>query len=237
MLTKARFLFKLRNTSWFLMPLRSTISAGSNRACSMALATYLAFPCWKSLMEALLGKGAPSNTIVGAHAGTSNYWSALFSMTVPSLEDLVWVTLACLPPLWASASLDGDFLLSSTTSFPFWSHFLFLLVGSGWRVCVEGRAGGLDWFAFSKALPLPWASINSGRLVLDLHCSTIALGIWGSSMAHLGGGKVTEVLSGSFWKLVVVENFKFFFGFRNINYFFLLSDSWLWWRGYFLGGA
>ena len=48
----ARFLFKLRNTSCFLIELRSAISVGSSRACSTMLATYPALPCWNSLIEA-----------------------------------------------------------------------------------------------------------------------------------------------------------------------------------------
>ena len=41
----ASSLFKLRNTSWFLIDLRLAISVGSSRAYSMALATYPALPC------------------------------------------------------------------------------------------------------------------------------------------------------------------------------------------------
>ena len=51
-LTMARFLFKLRNTLCFLIELRSAISVGSSRAYSTMLATYLALPCWKSLIKA-----------------------------------------------------------------------------------------------------------------------------------------------------------------------------------------
>lgn len=38
-LTKARSLFKLRKTSCFLIVLRSAMSPGSSRACSVASAT------------------------------------------------------------------------------------------------------------------------------------------------------------------------------------------------------
>ena len=64
-LTKARSLFKLRNTSCFLIDLRSAISPTSNKACSTLLATYLALPCWKSLIDASAGRAAPSNTKAG----------------------------------------------------------------------------------------------------------------------------------------------------------------------------
>lgn len=89
----------------------------------------------------MLGKGAPSSTITGVHTSTSACWLVFLSVIAPSLEDLIWMTLACLPPLSALAFLDGDLLLSSITFFPFWSHFLFLSAGLGWKVCVEGRVG------------------------------------------------------------------------------------------------
>ena len=41
-------------------------------------------------------------------------------------------------------------------------------------------------------------------------------------MAHLGGGKMTEVLGWGFYGLAMAEDFKIIFGFRNVNYFFLL---------------
>ena len=131
-LTIARSLFKLRNTSCFLIDLGTAMSVGSSKACSMTLATYPAFPCWKSLMEVSLSIGAPSNTMEGIQARTSIWWSPLLSTIAPSLEDLVYVNLACLPPLCGSASLGGRFFLSSITSFPFWSHFLFFSAGSSW---------------------------------------------------------------------------------------------------------
>ena len=92
----ARSLFRLRNTSCFLMDMRSTMSLGSNRDCFTTWAMYPALPCWKSHMEASLGRGAPSSTRGGAQAGTIACWSPLLS---PSLEDLVCMTLACLAGL------------------------------------------------------------------------------------------------------------------------------------------
>ena len=64
-LTKARSLFRLRNTSCFLIDLRLAISLGSSKACSMASATYPALPYWKSLMDASAGRVAPSSTRAG----------------------------------------------------------------------------------------------------------------------------------------------------------------------------
>ena len=62
----AKSLFKLRNTSCFFINLRSAMSVGSSRDYFIALATYPALPCWKSLIETLLGRGAPSSTRGGA---------------------------------------------------------------------------------------------------------------------------------------------------------------------------
>ena len=126
----ARSLFKLRNTSCFLIDLRLAISVGSSKDCSTTLAMYPTFPCWKSLIEASLGKGTPSSTRGGAQVRTTACWPPFLSMIAPSLEALVYMTLACLPPLWASGSLGGRFLFSFITSFPFRSHFLFLSTGS-----------------------------------------------------------------------------------------------------------
>lgn len=96
-LTIARSLFKLRNTSCFLINRRSTISVGSSKAYSTVLATYPSFPYWKSLMDKSLGKGAPSNTMEGVQAGTLVWWSPLLYTIAHSLEDLFCVTLACRP--------------------------------------------------------------------------------------------------------------------------------------------
>ena len=56
-----RSLFKLRKTSCFLNDLKLAIYSGNNRAYS----TASAFLCWKFLMEASIGKGAPSSTRAG----------------------------------------------------------------------------------------------------------------------------------------------------------------------------
>lgn len=87
--TRARALFKLRNTSYFLINLKSAMSPSSSRACSTALATYPTIPYWKSLIEALAIRGAPSSSRGGVHAGTSAWESPLMSTMAPSLEDLL----------------------------------------------------------------------------------------------------------------------------------------------------
>ena len=44
-LTKARFLFRLRKTSCFLIDFKLAMSPSSSKAYFMASATYLALPC------------------------------------------------------------------------------------------------------------------------------------------------------------------------------------------------
>ena len=65
-----RSLFKLRNTFCFFMVLKSTMSSGSNRACSTTSATYPSLPFWKSLINELAGRGDPSSTKGGFQFGT-----------------------------------------------------------------------------------------------------------------------------------------------------------------------
>ena len=113
-LTRARTLFKLRNTSYFLINLRSVMSSSSSKACSTALATYPAFLCWKSLMEASTGRVALSNAIIGVQTGTPTWESSLLSTTV-------YVTLAYLAPFWGSTSLEEWVFPPSTTFLPLWS--------------------------------------------------------------------------------------------------------------------
>lgn len=132
-LTRARSLFKLRNTSCFLINLKSAISLGSRKACYMASAMYPAFPCWNSLMEELAERAASSNTKEGFQAGTAILWSCPLSTIDPSLEDLVWVVLAALAPFCGSTSLGRWLFPSSTTSLPFESLFLLLSADLGWR--------------------------------------------------------------------------------------------------------
>ena len=90
-LTKVRSLFKLRNTSCFLIDLRSAISSRSNKACSMPSATYPTLPYWKSLMDALASRAASSNTKAGVQVGTPTLES-------PFLSIKVCATLDCLAP-------------------------------------------------------------------------------------------------------------------------------------------
>lgn len=140
-LTRARSLFKVRYTSWFLIPLRLAILAGSNRACSTVLATYPAFPFWKSLMEVSLGRGAPSKSRERVQTGTSTWQLSLLLMIAPSLEDLVWATLAFLLILCCSGLLGLSnplfhhlfSLLISFLLFVSWVSLRNLGRGKGWR--------------------------------------------------------------------------------------------------------
>jgi len=136
------------------MVLRSAMSSGSRRGCSKALATYPPLPCWKSLIKESIGRGDLFNTKGGFQAWTLVRRSCPLSTTDPSLEDLVWAVLATLAPFCDSTSLAGRPFPSSTTFLPFWSHFLFLSVGSIWEAWDGGGVGGLAWMATSGAFPL-----------------------------------------------------------------------------------
>ena len=89
--TRARSFFKLRNTLCFLIDRRSAMSFGNSRTCSTASAMYPTFPCWKFLIEASAGKGAPSKTRAAIQARVPTWES-------PLLSTRVCVTLACLAP-------------------------------------------------------------------------------------------------------------------------------------------
>ena len=52
------------------MVLKLAMSSGSNSGCFRALATYLAFPFWKSLIEESKGMGDPFNTKGGFQVWT-----------------------------------------------------------------------------------------------------------------------------------------------------------------------
>ena len=62
MLTIARSLFRLRNTSCFFMVLNLTMSSGNSKSCSTTSAMYLAFPFKNSLIDEFAGRGDPSIT-------------------------------------------------------------------------------------------------------------------------------------------------------------------------------
>ena len=111
-LTRAKPLFKLRQISCFLIDLKLAMSPGSNKACSMASATYPAFACWKSLIKISAGKGAPSNVMIRVQAEIPT-WELLI------LSTRIYVTLAYLAPFWGSASLNKGPFPPSTTSWPF----------------------------------------------------------------------------------------------------------------------
>ena len=68
--TNANSLFNDRNTVCLLRFLSSAMSISRRSACSSELATYPSLPLAKSLMEAFVGKGAPSSTYSGFQSGT-----------------------------------------------------------------------------------------------------------------------------------------------------------------------
>ena len=173
----------------------------------------------------------------GIQAGTLIWWSPLLSIIAPSLEDLVYVTLACLPPLCGSTSLGGRFFLSSITSFPFSSRFLFFSAGSSWGTWVKGRMESLAWIAFSSMLPPTWDSNRSKRLVLVLRCSTMAFGSF-LGIAYLGRRKITEVSDWSFWGWRLVEGLKVVLWVWDFNhfFFFFFFDGWFG-RGFLILGS
>ena len=61
-----RSLFRLRNTLYFFMVLRSVMSSGSCKVCSTAFATYPVFSCLKFLIEEFIGRRDPSSTKRGS---------------------------------------------------------------------------------------------------------------------------------------------------------------------------
>ena len=97
-LTNARSLFRVRNTSCSFMVLKSAMLSGSSSGCSRALATYPAFLFWKSLIEESRRNGDPFSTKGGFQVWTLGRRSCPLSTMAPSVEDLVWATLAILAP-------------------------------------------------------------------------------------------------------------------------------------------
>ena len=131
-----KYLLRLRKTSFLLMFRNSAMLLGSNKASSKDEATWHPIPPLKLLIDASSFRGSPLSMGVGSQASDLEGW-------LPSLSTLlcdVWLTLCCLAALWISSSWAGQDLLASTTSFPFYSLFLF---GSAWSGLVgKGGWGG-----------------------------------------------------------------------------------------------
>ena len=164
------YLFVLRKTSFLLKPRSSTISLGSSKVCSRAVATWHPMPPLKSLIDVSSISGSPPSMGAGSQAWGSGGWiSVLFS---PRLE--AWLTFCCLAARWASSSLVGRGLLVSITSLPFCS---FLLLGSAYSILegrvgwgarggdFGGRGGSLSWADFPSPPFSGWFSINTNRLL------------------------------------------------------------------------
>ena len=134
-----KYLLRLRKTSYLLKNRSSTMSVGSSRVLSKALATWLSVPPWKSLMEALSIRGAPLSIEAGSQAWGLGKGSTLFL-------GLLCPTFCCLAAHWASSSSVGRDFSTFITSLPFDSLFRLGSEGSvlGGRVGLGGGGGSLD---------------------------------------------------------------------------------------------
>lgn len=121
----------------------------------------------------LLRRGAPSNTMAGVQVGTLACGSILLFVIATLLEDLVWMTLACLPPpplilgllRWRSPSLVHYFLpllvsLSLSVSK--------LRLGGLYRW--KGRGFGLVGFLGRVSPSLGFQQLLESRPWLALYC-------------------------------------------------------------------
>ena len=161
-----KYLLQLRKTSFFLIFSSSDISFGSNKASSTAEATWHPMPPLKSLSDASSLRGSPPSMGTGSQACDPGGWVSAFSM--PHFD--TWLTFCCFAARWASSSRVGRDLPVLTTSFPFYSLFLFRSAGLGLRGWgagggdFKGVGGSLGWVYFLNA-PLPgWSFINSIKL-------------------------------------------------------------------------
>ena len=128
-----RYLLVLRKTSFLLKPRSSTISLGSSKVCSRAVATWHPMPPLKSLIDASSIKGSPPSMGVGSQAWGPKGWISVLS--APRL--VAWLTFYYFAARWASSSLVGRGLPVSITSLSFYS---LLLLGSACSI-LEGRVG------------------------------------------------------------------------------------------------
>ena len=128
-----KYLLRLRKTLSLLIFLSSAISLGSNKAPSKIEATWHPMPPLKSLSDASSLKGSPLSMGAGGQVWGSGGW--LSPLSTPLCD--VWLILWCFAALWVSSSWAGQDLPASTTSFRFYSLFLFESAGSG----LDGREG------------------------------------------------------------------------------------------------
>ena len=121
-----KYLLRLRKTSCLWIDCNSAMSLGSSKAFSKAKATWHPSPPWKSLMNALSLKGSPLSIGAGSQAWGLNVWFSLLSEPLcPAC--LVFCYFAA---HWVSSSSVGRGLLTSNTSVPYCSLFLFRSTGS-----------------------------------------------------------------------------------------------------------
>ena len=167
-----KYLLRLRKTSFLLIFRNSAMSLGSNKASSKDEATWHPVPPLKLLIYASSLKGSPLSMRAGSQAWNSEGW-------LPSLSTLlcdVWLIFCCFATLWVSSSWAGQDLLASTTSFPFYSLFLFRSAWSslgsrgGWeggRGDLGGGEGSFSCVDFLGASFPDWDSIKSIKLLWD----------------------------------------------------------------------
>ena len=139
-----KYLLRLRKTSCLWIDCNSAMSLGSSKASSKAKATWHPSPPWKSLMNALSLKGSPLSIGTGSQAWGSNVWFSLLSEPFcPACPVFYYFAH------WVSSSSVGRGLITSNTSMPFCSLFLFGLTGSA--------LGGKDgWGGGKRKLGLSW---------------------------------------------------------------------------------
>ena len=127
-----KYLLRLRKTSYLLKDRSSTMSEGSSRVLSKALATWLPMPPWKSLIEVLYIRGALLSIGAGSQAWGLGKGSTLFS-------GLLCPTFCYLAAHWASSSSVGRDFSTFITSLPFDS--LFRLGSESSPLCLISRLG------------------------------------------------------------------------------------------------
>ena len=131
-------------SSFFLAFFISAMSFGSNKAYSIAEATWHPMPLLKSLIDASSCRGFPPCMGAGSQAWGSGGWVS--NLSWPHWGR--WLVFYCFATLWSSSSRVERDLPASTTSFPFCFLHLFNSAASaliscwGWWEGGQGAGGG-----------------------------------------------------------------------------------------------
>ena len=188
-----------RTSSFFLMFFILAMSFGSNKASSMAEATWHPMPPLKSLIDASSRRSSPPCIGASNHACGSGCWESDFSWPCSA-----WcLVFCCFAARWTSSSRVGRDLLVSATSLPFYSLRLFCSAALGSAGCGDGRGGwrgaeggdlawrgeAWDGIDFAEALFPGWASISSNKLFWGFLCIPISSG---SSSRLVGWSKIPK---------------------------------------------